>query len=140
MGLDCGFAKGVPERPEGRYSGSWFDLTHAGEGFVVEVLFDSRVAIYWFSYDTAGNRRWFFGVGEIRDGKLVVDNMLTSTGGIFGDDFDPLLVDYPPWGSLELDITCAGGTATWTSTEEGFVAGTLNVQQLSKLADIGCED
>ena len=65
MGLDCGFKKGLPERPEGRYSGSWYDPTHAGEGYVLEVLLDSRVLVYWFSYDSEGSRRWLFGTGEI---------------------------------------------------------------------------
>lgn len=140
MGLDCGFVKGVPERIEGRYSGSWYDPAHDGEGYVVEVLFDSRVLVFWFSYDTDGNRRWFFGVGEIRDGKLVIDEMLSTTGGIFGDDFDPGTVEYSSWGTLELDIDCEGGTATWISAKDGFGSGMFNVRRLSKLADISCED
>ena len=41
-----------------RYSGSWFDPTHDGEGYVVEVLDDNRATVYWFTYDSEGNERW----------------------------------------------------------------------------------
>ena len=75
-----------------------------GEGYNVEVLINGQVVVYWFSYDPEGKRRWFFGLGEIREGKLVFDEMLTSSGGIFGPDFDPDDVDFKPWGSLELDL------------------------------------
>ena len=140
MGLDCGFAKGIPERPEGRYSGSWYDPDHDGEGFAVEVLFDNKAVVYWFSHGLQGKRRWFFGVGELSEGKLIFDEMLSTSGGIFGDEFEPGAVQYLPWGSLALDISCAGGTATWSSTEEGFGSGVLNIQKLTKLADLNCDD
>ena len=90
----------APIREEALLSGSWFDPTHSGEGYNVEVLIDGQVVVYWFSYDPEGKRRWFFGLGEIREGKLVFDDMLTSSGGIFGPDFDPDDVEFKPWGSL----------------------------------------
>jgi hypothetical protein len=138
MGLDCGQPMLAPIPEEARFSGSWFDPTHNGEGFLVEVLANGQVVVYWFSYGPDGNRRWFFGVGEIIDGKLVVTDMLTTSGGIFGDDFDPATVESLPWGTLELDITCAGGTATYTSTEEGFGSGQLNVIQLTSMDGLEC--
>jgi len=138
MGIDCGQAMGPPERPEGFLSGSWYDPSHNGEGFNLEVLIDSRVGVYWFSYDLQGNRRWFFGIGEIRDGKLVFDDMLTSSGGIFGPDFDPETVVFESWGSLELDLDCNAGTATYSSSEEGFGSGTLNVVRLTNIDQLNC--
>ena len=39
----------------GRHAGFEF-----GEGFTVEILEDNSAVVYWFSFDTAGNRRWFF--------------------------------------------------------------------------------
>jgi hypothetical protein len=140
MGIDCGHALLPPERVEGLLSGSWFDRSHDGEGFNIEVLIDSRVVVYWFSYDPQGNRRWFFGLGDIRDGKLVFDNMLTSSGGIFGPDFDPETVQVEPWGTLELDLDCYGGTATYTSSEEGFGSGTLNVVRLTNIDQLNCPE
>ena len=138
MGLDCGTLQLAPISEVALLSGSWFDPSHAGEGYNVEVLVDSRVIVYWFSYDPEGKRRWFFGIGEIREGKLAFDNMLTTSGGIFGPDFDPTTVELKPWGSLELDLTCEGGTATYSSTEEGFGDGVLNDQRLTNIDTLPC--
>ena len=138
MGLDCGLPPTTPVPQEALFSGSWFDPTHDGEGFNIEVLVDGRVLVYWFSYDTEGNRRWFFGVGESIDGKLVFDNMLTSSGGIFGPTFDPASVDIVSWGSLTLDLSCNSGTATYNSTEAGFGSGVLNVVRLTNIDTLSC--
>lgn len=142
MALDCPEQPQVATHPpvpeEARLSGSWYDPTHDGEGFNLEMLEDNRALVYWFSYDKEGNRRWFFGVGENRGGKLVFDEMQTSKGGIFGPDFDPDTVEFPPWGTLELDLDCNEGTATYNSTEEGFGSGVLNVVRLTTIEGFGC--
>jgi len=138
MGIDCGYPILPPELPEGVLSGSWYDPTHSGEGYNVEVLINGQVVVYWFSYDPQGNRRWFFGLGEIRQGKLVFDEMLTTSGGIFGPDFNPVLVEYKPWGTLELSLGCEGGSATYTSSESDFGSGTLNLERLTNIDQLGC--
>ena len=138
MGIDCGNVIVPPVREEAYLSGSWYDPTHDGEGFNVEILIDGRVVVYWFSFDPDGNRRWFFGLGDIVGGNLVFDNMLTSHGGIFGPAFDPATVVFEPWGTLELDLDCNGGTATYNSTEEGFGSGTLNVVRLTTIDQLAC--
>ncbi len=139
MGVDCGQPPMAPPiQEEALLSGSWYDPTHNGEGYNVEVLMNGQVVVYWFSYDPEGNRRWFFGLGEIVDGKLVFDNMETTSGGVFGPEFDPDTVNYTPWGTLELDLNCNNGTATYTSSEDGFGSGTLNVERLTHIDSQGC--
>jgi hypothetical protein len=138
MGLDCGNPQLPPISEEALLSGSWADPTHDGEGYNIEVLVNGQVVIYWFSYNPEGQRRWFFGVGEIVNGKLVFDNMQTTSGGIFGPDFDPQTVQFAPWGSLEMDLDCSGGTATYNSTEAGFGSGTLNVRRLTSIDQLNC--
>ena len=140
MGIDCGQVVLPPERIEGTKSGSWYDPTHAGEGYTLEVLVDGRVLVYWFSFDAEGNRRWFFGIGEIVGPRLVFDNMLTTSGGLFGDAFDPALVTESTWGSLELELGCDGGVAYFSPTEAGFPEGQLDVVQLTSLAGLDCSD
>ena len=139
MGLDCGRQMGPPEIEEGQLSGSWYDPTHSGEGYVLEVLIDRRVLVYWFSYDTQGNRRWFFGTGEILDGKLVFNELSTTLGGIFGADFDPESVEVAPWGALELELECDSGIANFAPSEPGFPAGTLDLTRLTYLEGLSCE-
>jgi hypothetical protein len=139
MGLDCGRPMGPSEIEEGQLSGSWYDPTHSGEGYVLEVLVDQRAVVYWFSYDPEGNRRWFFGTGEILEDKIVFSEMFTTSGGIFGDDFDPESVEVEPWGSLELELQCNFGIARFTPIEAGFPAGTLNLERLTFLEGLSCE-
>ena len=86
-----------------------------------------------------GARRWFTGIGAVEDGQLVFDTMQTTQGGVFGDDFDPAAVERLP-GKLVLDIDCAGGTASYDSSEAGFGSGVLNVVKLTELDSLNCND
>jgi hypothetical protein len=139
MGLGCGADPSQDQTPEGQFSGSWYDPEHDGEGYVLEVLADGRAVVYWFSYDTEGNRRWFFGLGGIENGKLVFEDMQTTSGARFGDAFKPADVSADPWGSLELDLECSGGKAIFTPTEPGFAAGELNLVRLSVIDGLQCD-
>ena len=140
MGIDCGHALLAPEHPAGRLSGSWYDPNRSGEGYVLEVLADQRTLVYWFSYDAEGRRRWFFGTGVVAEDRLVFEDMFTTRGGIFGPGFDPQAVEINPWGGLQLDLACDGGTARFEPTENGFPAGTLDLTRLTRLDGLDCED
>jgi hypothetical protein len=138
MGAECG--NSVPKVPgtQARLSGSWYDPSHDGEGYVLEMMNNGKPIVYWFSYDPNGDRRWFFGLGEVSGGKLVFDRMLTTIGGRFGDGFDPGEVTLIPWGELELDIDCSGGTARYESVQDGFGEGELQIRQATRLAGLEC--
>ena len=138
MGIECGNTQLPPVLEEGLLSGSWYDPTHNGEGFNLEVLTDGRAVVYWFSFDPKGKRRWFFGLGNSQDGKLVFDDMMTTSGGRFGPDFDPESVEFKHWGSLEMDLDCNSGTVSYNSTEEGFGSGSLNVVRLTSIDLLNC--
>ena len=141
MALPCGEidpTPGVPPHEASRFSGSWYDPTHSGEGYVLQLLDDLRALVYWFSYGPDGARRWFFGTGVIEGERLVFDEMYTTTGGIFGDAFDPDAVMLEPWGSLELELGCATGSAHFAPTEDGFPAGELDLVRLTVLDGLDC--
>jgi hypothetical protein len=143
LGLGCTYPAAqddpLPPVPEqALLSGSWYDPTHNGEGLNLEMLADGRALVYWFSYDKQGNRRWFFGIGEYREGKLVFDDMQTSSGGIFGPDFDPDSVEFKSWGTLEMELTCNEGTVSYSSSEDGFGSGELNVVRLTSIEGLNC--
>lgn len=140
MGLDCGAPVAAPELEAGRLSGSWYDPSHSGEGYVLEVLADQRALVYWFSFDGAGARRWFFGTGAIDGGRLVFDDLYTTAGARFGAGFDPDDVALQDWGALVLDLDCAGGAARFEPTENGFPAGELSLVRLSRLLGLECGD
>ena len=58
----------------------------------------------------------------------------------FGDAFDPNDVAELPWGSLELDLDCDGGTARYESSEPGFGQGQLTLVKLTELDGLACPD
>lgn len=122
-------------------TGSYFDPSHNGEGYVIQGLGKRDVLVYWFTFDDLGNRRWMFGVGELDDeitGRVTLDSLLTSADGRFGEAFDPEQVVFPPWGQLMLDLNCDGGTASWEATEAGFPEDELALQRLTLPADVPC--
>ncbi len=43
------------------------------------------------------------------------------------------------WGSLELDLACESGTATFTPGEDGFPAGQLDLVRLTWLDGLQCD-
>ena len=139
MGIECGQPPDPAVLPAARLSGSWYDPGHSGEGYVVEVLEDGRSLVYWFSFDTAGARRWFFGVGGVDGGRLTFDTLHTTTGARFGAAFDPAEVTLTDWGSLELDLACDAGVATFSPSEDGFPAGQLDLDRLTLLDGLGCD-
>ena len=94
--------------------------------------------MFWFSFGPDGHRRWYFGIGEYIDGKFVFNNMLTTLGGFFAGNFNPDDVTEIPWGTLELDLGCEGGTATYASTEAGFGSGQQNVIKITNMDGLGC--
>jgi hypothetical protein len=138
MGLNCTSPVPPPVNATVRLSGSWKDPSHTGEGYTLEILEDGRALVYWFSFDADGKRRWFFGVGETSNDRLAFDEMLTTRGGKFGEAFDPVDVDVLPWGSLELNLQCGTGAATFTPTEQGFPAGALSLVRLTILDGLAC--
>ncbi len=140
QGLQCGprVSAPLPVIPEARYSGSWYDPERSGEGYVVQVLADNTALVYWFSFDPEGKRRWFFGTGTVDDGILRFENMNTTAGPGFGDRFEPDDFVLAPWGTLELDLSCEGGEARYSSTETGFGQGSLQIQQLTRMDGPNC--
>ena len=138
MGLDCGPPQLGTILEQAVFSGAWGDPAHDGEGFTVEVLDNSTALVFWFSFGPDGKRRWYFGIGRIEGSKLIFDNMLTTVGGFFAENLDPDNIDEVHWGTLELDLACDGGTATYTSVEEGFGAGQQNVLKLTDMDGLAC--
>lgn len=98
----------APEAAGARYSGSWFDLTHDGEGFAIAVVNATTAVIYWFTYDREGRQRWYFGVALLEGHRMIVDTLLETRGGRFGPDFEPGDVETTEVGSLVINIYDGG--------------------------------
>ncbi len=120
-------------------SGTWFDPSRNSEGFTIHVLPDGRVIMYWYTFDTTGNQLWLIGVGTVDAGnRIVIDNVRTSSGGRFGNDFDPDDVTPTPWGTVTFELGCDSGTMMYNSTDPEFGSGTLNLIKLTNIAGVSC--
>jgi hypothetical protein len=96
-------------------SGSWYDPSHDGEGFLLEVLEDQKAIVYWFTYDETGDQRWFIGLGVMHNDALVFDELLIAAGPVFGEEFNPDDVEYSEIGTLSISFEdCSTATATYT--------------------------
>lgn len=120
------------------FSGSWYDPSHDGEGFILQVISNESAAVYWFTYDSEGHQQWMSGVGEVSGSTITFSNLIAPVGGKFGANFDPIDVEYPSWGTLVINFTdCSNGSATYAGPP-GFGSGTLDISRVSSLWGVDC--
>ena len=132
-----------------QYSGAWYDPERDGEGFVIEVLPDDRVLVYWFTYaaDDSGDQSWVLGDGEfIDDGIIitpppgtpeavaVIEDVHLPIGSFFGEDFDPDAIELLPWGQIELAfLNDDEAVIAWESDLDDFSgSGEHELQRLAR--------
>lgn len=112
-------------------SGAWFDPSQDGQGWMIEVLSDEALLIFWFTYDQNGNQAWMLGVGEIENNGFISFEMYQPTGAKFGPDFDPADVQMTPWGALAMShVQCGRAVAYYESfdgTEQGWYRNVGNL-------------
>ncbi|MEM9301294.1 MAG: M14 family zinc carboxypeptidase [Pseudomonadota bacterium] len=132
-GLGCG--SGITPDNAAFATGSWFDPARSGEGFVVQALADGRGLVYWFTFDTEGQPAWYFGTGDLTDsGVVTIEDAFVTSGGRFGDDFDPDDVVLERWGTLRFRFGCTGGSMSYDDTPPGFGAGSFDIAALTRPA------
>jgi len=134
-GHRCGSAE---EAPASDLTGSWYDPSHSGEGFVLEQLAGDQAAVYWFTYDANGEQAWLFNTGRIEGNRITFPELLQPQGAQFGRSFDPASVRLEPWGRLELELDCAGGEAAYQPSAQGFTNGVQRLVNLTRLQKSGC--
>ena len=65
-------------------------------------------------------------MGDLLDNSLTIDEALSSSGGVFGPDFDPASIQTPVWGSIVINFTsCASAELSYAAsgTSKTFGAG-----------------
>jgi hypothetical protein len=118
-------------------SAAWYDPAHTGEGFVIEILTGNRAVMYWFTYDDEGRQAWYIAVGEVRGNRLVFPEIIQTSGGIFGPDFDPETVQRTIVGSASfLYESCDSGTMVYNLPGR---KGRFSLQRLSRVMGARCD-
>ena len=126
------------------FSGTWFDEALLGKGYHLEILLDGRALIIWYDYTPDGQQAWILDadgtVTETETGiSISFDNLVITEGGFFGDALNPDNVELIDWGSATMQLTCEGGTFSFSPTLVGYNAGQYNVQKLTSLAGLDCQ-
>ena len=118
------------------FSGAWFDPEHEGEGFIVEVLENDQALVYWFTFHVDGRQRWLLGTGTIQGDRLVVEEMMDSHGGRFGNGFDPNDVILRARGSVTISfLSCSEALVNYSIDNNG---GHQSLKRLTDVFGHGC--
>jgi hypothetical protein len=113
------------------FSGAWYDPSHDGEGFIVEVHEQNKALVYWFSYTTDGQQRWMLGLGDIKGGTITVSELVRTQGGRFGANFNPKDVTASTLGALSITFRdCNSATVNYSVDQVG------DHQELKRLSEI----
>lgn len=117
------------------HSGAWFNSERDGEGWQVEVLSADSAVSFWHTYPAgAGNSEgqfWMGGPGRIEGDQIIVDNVFSTSGPVFGPDFDPADVGRTPWGRFIIEFAdCGHGRITYEGPPE-FGSGTVMIERLT---------
>lgn len=141
MAVNCFSPNGRPGWPIQDYaghSGSWYDPSHAGEGYTLQWMSRNEAVLIWFSYDSAGNQVWMIGVGTRDSDRLVFPSLQTTSGGRFGNQFDTSQLETTEWGTLILNLDCDEGNANYESALPEFGNGELSLSRLSSISGLKC--
>lgn len=137
-GLTCSDTVSGPVDGNSVYSGAWFNPLRDGEGFILEVVDETTVLAYWFTYDAEGNQMWMLGLGDLDGAGLATLTMQRASGGNFGDRFDPASVMLEDWGDVTLQMgECDDAVYSW-SAPAPFNAGSHDLTRLTTLRRAGC--
>ena len=119
---------------DGSITGAWFDPAFEGAGFLIEVLPNDPAVVYWFTYDDEGGQQWFIGVGDVSGNQIVIQELLITSGGRFGDAFDPSAIFNTPVGQATFTFTgCDSATVDFTVNE---ASGTQSLQRLTGIVGL----
>ncbi len=70
-------------------SGLYYDVNRNGEGVIVEMLNGTSALVTMFTYHpNKTDLMWFIGIGNIVGNSIVIDEVLRTSGGVFGSGFN----------------------------------------------------
>ncbi len=117
-------------------TGSWFNPTRNGEGWVIEVLDETTAGFYWFSYPPlggSGEQVWLIAVGEINGNTYTFDNVRIASGAMFGGAFDSGDIVREFWGTLEFVFLDDDNAVVSYSGPPEFGSDSYSIQRFVRL-------
>src|SRR5210317_2285210 len=124
-------------RPE--HSGAWYNPEQSGHGLSIEVLDDERTIAFWFAY-TLDGLPMFLEINGVNDGHTVTGPAYYNEGMIWRQ-FDPDTLNKEVWGEISIEfLGCNSAILTWSSNIEGYGDGQVEMERLTYVAGLECED
>ena len=120
------------------YSGSWYDPSHDGEGFAIEILANGQTHVTWYTYDKNGQQAWIVGVGIVNGNTINVTETITTRGGVFGEAFNPDNVVREVWGSILFTFSDCNHAKVNYAGPAGFGSGSLSLERLTSISGLDC--
>lgn len=94
-----------PATPAYNYSDLWWNSSESGWGVVVEHHTSNIAFIAWYTYDGAGNPKWYVGPNCPMIGNGCSSTLYETTGPPFGPTFNPAQVSARSVGSVTFSFT-----------------------------------
>jgi outer membrane protein assembly factor BamB len=125
------------------HSGSWFDASRSGEGWILQMLPDGHASLVWFTFPpagVAGEQRWVIAQnGRVDGNRLTFTDVYLASGGRFAAGFDPAVVKLVRWGGIRMEFSdCNFGTLSYAETNSPTPT-TRSIQRLTALAGAPCD-
>lgn len=120
------------------FTGAWYDPNQAGHGIFIEVLSETQLLAWWFTFAPSGQQVWFGNLGAIENDTATV-RALSAQGGRWIPNFDPGNVTQPEWGTLTFQFTdCNHGHVDFSNTIAGYGSGRMDLTRLTQPAGLSC--
>ncbi len=122
-------------------SGSWFNVSQSGHGWLSEVIESNgqaELVATWYAH-LDGQPTWVLAQGPF-DGRVAEVQAIQTTGSQFPPDFNPDDVQIAPWGAMRFEfINDDQALVSWQPTDTRFSNGILTTQRLTAVSGIECE-
>ena len=122
-------------------SGSWYDPSQSGHGFLIQVVQGNVFLAYWFVYTPDGTAQsWLLGAGSYDPtSNTVTVEAAQDTGAKFPPNFNTSDIKQTDWGSLTFTFTdCSNGTVSWVSKIPAYGSGSLPITKLAGVGGLTC--
>lgn len=143
-GLRCGDA--LASETASRWTGSWSDPTHNGEGFLLQVVSTNNNPVMtsiWNTYESNGTQAWLYANQSVEPlfnlftpGSVIQPKGLTFN---IGTNINPPTLE--PWGNYIMRRTsCSSIQLEYDSLIASFSSGTQNLQRITTPIGIVCAE
>ncbi len=131
------------------FTGLWIERNKPGQGVQIEILAPAtaggpdRAVVTWYTYNAnGGQQRWIVGEGTVNGDRIEIPQALTSRGGVFPPNFNPIDVRLEPFGRLDLVFSgCSEGRMTYITSNPEFAAvpsATIDIGRVTQIKDQSC--